>query len=53
MNSKGHLFLSLLKSVLRILGSFLAVTGKSFRVGFTMYGLAELLGIGEELVDKR
>lgn len=53
MNSKGHLFISIAKSGLRIISSVLSITLSSFLPLAIGFGCAELLGILEELVDKR
>lgn len=53
MNSKGHLYISLLKSAIRLTGVVSALCFGSI-VGFViLIGTAEVLGIVEELVDKR
>lgn len=53
MNSKGHLFISLAKSVIRIVGGCASVMCKSINVLAISIVLAEVLGVLEELVDKR
>lgn len=53
MNSKGHLILSLIKSVLRIVGCLFAICEGNYTFAFWMLAGAEAIGIGEELVDKR
>jgi hypothetical protein len=53
MNDKGHFITSLIKSAVRIISCiYLICTGKykGFTIGF---GLAEVLGIIEEVKDKR
>lgn len=53
MNSKGHLFISLGKSVIRIVSGVVTICTNNvlpIAIGFTV---AECLGIAEELVDKR
>lgn len=53
MNDKGHFYISLIKSVIRI-GSciYLAKTGDY--IGFAIgIGGAEVLGIAEEIFDRR
>ena len=53
MNSKGHLFISLAKSIIRIGSCVITLCNHSvvpIAVGFLG---AEVLGIAEELVDKR
>ena len=53
MNSKGHLFISLAKSVIRIAGGGLTLlTGSILWVALGVC-IAEIGGIAEELVDKR
>ena len=53
MNSKGHLFISIAKSSLRILSCVLSIALKSFTPLAFGFGVAEILGVLEELVDKR
>lgn len=53
MNSKKHLYLSLIKSVLRIYGCLFGMRKNSLRYIGRSFVLAELLGIAEELVDER
>lgn len=53
MNSKGHLYVSLAKSVIRIgacIWSFAVGNIAPMAIGFLG---AEVLGIAEELLDKR
>ncbi len=53
MNSKGHLMISLAKSIIRVVGGIAALTAKSvvpLAVGIVV---AEIGGVMEELVDKR
>lgn len=58
MNSKGHLFCSIFKSMFRIIGclgalsSYLEPDAAVLWIGFTFL-LAEVLGIIEEVMDKR
>lgn len=53
MNSKGHLFISLAKSAIRIIGGVATlITGSIIPVAVGVV-LAEVGGILEELVDKR
>lgn len=53
MNSKGHLYTSLIKSLLRISGVILYLVLNT-TIGFAiLFGVAEVLGIVEELVDWR
>lgn len=53
MNSKGHLYASLVKSAIRILACGITVaTGNVVVLAFGFLG-AELLGVAEELFDKR
>lgn len=53
MNSKGHLFISLAKSSIRIIGCTIAIVMSSIPILAISLGIAEILGITEELVDKR
>lgn len=53
MNSKGHLIISLGKSIVRIVGGITALLNKSvipLAIGIIV---AEVGGVLEELVDKR
>lgn len=53
MNSKGHLFISLAKSAIRVIGGVVTLINGSvipLAVGII---LAEVGGVLEELVDKR
>lgn len=53
MNSKGHLFISLAKSTIRVVGGLVALTNGSvipLAIGIIV---AEVGGVLEELVDKR
>lgn len=53
MNSKGHLFISVFKSVIRIGSCVIAImSGRVIPLAVGFLG-AEVLGILEELVDKR
>lgn len=53
MNSKGHLIISGAKSLLRIGGCVGTFITHNFYVLVICFGIAEILGIAEELVDKR
>jgi hypothetical protein len=53
MNSKGHLTISLVKSGVRIVGCGIGIALSSLTVVASALILAELLGVAEELVDKR
>lgn len=53
MNSKGHLYISLLKSGIRLLGVGCFLGLGSITAFVILIGVAELLGVVEELVDKR
>lgn len=53
MNSKGHLFISLGKSVIRVVGGIVALIKRSvipLTIGIIV---AEIGGVLEELVDER
>lgn len=53
MNSKGHLFISLAKSAIRIVGAGVSICiGSIYPVAIGAL-IAEIGGILEELVDKR
>lgn len=53
MNDKGHFLISMTKSGIRILGSMIAIKKRSIAVLASALLGAEILGIAEELVDKR
>lgn len=53
MNSKGHLFISLAKSAVRIIGGIVALASNSVIPVAVGVVVAEIGGILEELVDKR
>lgn len=55
MNSRGHLIISSIKSMVRIFACILAVFAPINKLEILAIGLlvAEVLGIFEELVDKR
>lgn len=53
MKSKGHLAFSLAKSATRIVGAVVAVISGSVVILAASFGIAELLSVAEELVDKR
>lgn len=53
MNSKGHLYLSLAKSVIRIAGAAIGIKNKSVAWVAGSLIVAEILGVAEELVDER
>jgi hypothetical protein len=53
MNSKGHLFISIAKSICRIGAAIIATLTKSVTILAIGFGIAEILGIAEEIVDKR
>lgn len=53
MNSKGHLTISIIKFATRIVSCLLAVIFGNTNIALTGIVLAEVLGILEEIVDKR
>lgn len=53
MNSKGHLFISIAKSVIRIASCCTAMATDSVKAIAVGFVAAEILGVAEELVDKR
>lgn len=53
MNDKGHLYTSLTKSCLRILGCVLFLLNGIAADVVVAFLLAEVLGIVEEMLDKR
>lgn len=53
MNSKGHLIISGCKSIIRIVGCGISIITKNITTLAVAMAIAEILGICEELVDKR
>ena len=53
MNSKGHLLISLAKSVIRVIGGIVTLTTGSVVPAAIGIIVAEIGGVLEELVDKR
>ena len=53
MNSKGHLYISLGKSAIRIVSAIATVVTKDILWVALGIAFAEVLGVAEELVDKR
>jgi hypothetical protein len=53
MNSKGHLYISIAKSGIRILAAIAAIATNSLIVLAVGVAGAEVLGVLEELVDFR
>lgn len=53
MNSRGHLFISLAKSIVRVIGGVATIITGSIIPLAICIALAEVGGIAEELVDKR
>ena len=53
MNSRWHLYISLVKSTIRILSCIISILTKKFTFLAIGFGLAEGLGILEELKDER
>ena len=53
MNSKGHLLISLAKSVIRVVGGIVTLTSGSVIPVAIGIIVAEIGGVLEELVDKR
>ena len=53
MNSKGHLIISLAKSIIRVVGGIAALAGESIVPLAVGIIIAEIGGILEELVDRR
>jgi hypothetical protein len=53
MNSKGHLIISVMKSILRISACITTLVNGNVIILASGFFLAEFLGIMEELVDKR
>lgn len=53
MNSKWHLIISISKSIIRIVGCGIGIATKSIKIIGGSIITAEILGIAEELGDKR
>ena len=53
MKDKGHFYISLAKSVIRIFGCLLSWKKKKLSILAAGLAAAELLGIAEEVFDKR
>jgi len=53
MNSKWHLYLSYLKSLIRISGCSLSLIYNEWSMLAISFGIAELLGVLEEIKDER
>lgn len=53
MNSKGHLFISLTKSIIRVVGGLMTLINGSVIPLSVGVVIAEVGGVLEELVDKR
>lgn len=53
MNSKGHLYISFAKSIIRVFGGIVAFTTNTIKPLAISIVMAEIGGILEELVDQR
>lgn len=53
MNSKGHLLISIAKSIIRIGSCTASLVFGMFSILVAGFLVAELLGVVEEIVDKR
>ena len=53
MGSKGHFFISVIKSSIRIASCLVSIRFNDFVILAVGLAVAESLGIAEELVDKR
>lgn len=53
MNSKGHLYISLAKSGIRVIGGIVAIVRKSIIPLAVGIIIADVGGVLEELVDER
>lgn len=53
MNSRGHFLMSLAKSVIRMCGGAIALRNGDVKILAFAIIVAEILGIGEELIDNR
>jgi len=52
MNSKGHFWISIAKSLIRIVGCYMGVHGNLHGMAMSLI-FAEAMGILEELADER
>lgn len=53
MNSKWHLWISLIKSILRVIGCIVGIKFNNFIALAGFFMVAEILGIAEEIKDER
>ena len=53
MNSKWHLYISLAKSIIRIVGCVIGIILGSWIIAIVGIIIAEILGILEEIKDER
>lgn len=53
INSKWHFFISLIKSIIRIISCIGALNYNNWHYIPVGFGMAEILGIAEEILDKR
>lgn len=53
MNSKGHLYVSIAKSTIRLCGCGLTLLVPNVLILAVTFGIAEILGILEEILDER
>lgn len=53
MKDKGHFWISATKSAIRMIGSFIALVYNSIEILAWSFLIAEILGVLEEIVDKR
>ena len=53
MNSKGHFYISLAKSILRIVGLIFTIITLNILYIAWFFLFGELLGIAEEIFDRR
>lgn len=53
MKDKGHFYTSLLKSLIRIVACALAITNHNIYILAIGLFIAEILGVAEEIFDKR
>jgi hypothetical protein len=53
MKDKGHFYISIIKSILRISGCIICIITNNIIPIAISFGIAEIFGIAEEIVDKR
>jgi len=53
MKDKGHFYISITKSIIRIVGAMLCIVDQNILILAASFAIAEVLGIFEEVADKR